>query len=327
MSSMTKREVLDAINATITPNNMNGITAQSLNNVLTMIVENAGEGGGSGDGALRIMVPDTMIGIHEVFIAAGEFSPAIWEQIKAEAANSPVLVDIAAWDAIFSACFAHNAEVYQSILTKVESHEGTFAILDQSLSMAATYKMMMDLDAPGAVEKVDVSLGQLALCVGMRMHPAEGYEEMFEPQADPMIMVTPLYGQPDMEMYSPELMMILMPDGSIMFNASSEGGYQFYIPESSNVILTSEQKSANQSFESYGHHTDFSWDNVTVFFVRTNSSIPDEYDRVNFVSYNRNQNPNSYYCYFQGTALMKATLASDGSVSVETLGVLTAPNE
>lgn len=43
--------MLDAINATIAPNNMNGITAQSLNNVLTMMVENAGEGGNSGSGS------------------------------------------------------------------------------------------------------------------------------------------------------------------------------------------------------------------------------------------------------------------------------------
>lgn len=322
---MAKQDVLEAIDATIIPNGVKGITADTLNSVLTMIVENAGEGGGSGDGALRIMVPDTMIG--SLFINAGEFSPAIWEQIKAEAANSPVLVDIAAWDATISACFAHNAEVYQSILTKVESHEGTFAILDQSLSMAVFYKMMIESQMPEAVEKINVSLGQLALCMGMYMVPAEGYEETLGQEAEPMIIINPLYGQTDMEMYPPEIMMILMPDGSIMFDASSAGGYQFYIPESSNVILTSEQKSANQSFKSYGTYSDFSWDNVTVFFVRASSSIPDEYNRVNFVSYNRNNSDNPYYCYFQGTALMKATLTSDGSVSLETLGVLTAPTE
>lgn len=47
---MTKREVLEAINATITPNNMNGITAQSLNNVLTSMVEYTPESsGGNGE--------------------------------------------------------------------------------------------------------------------------------------------------------------------------------------------------------------------------------------------------------------------------------------
>lgn len=321
---MAKQEILDMINGTIVPNGVKGITAETLNLVLTTMAENAG-GGGSGDGALRIMVPDTMFGIHEEFIAAGEFSPAIWEQIKAEAANSPVPVDIAACDATFSACFAHNAEVYQSILTKVESHEGTFAILDQSLSMATSYKTVLDSELPGAIEKIDVSLGQLALCVGVRMHPAEGYEEMFGQEAEPMIIINPLYGQSDMEIYPSELMMILMPDGSIIFDASLVSGYQFYIPESSDVNLTSEQKSANQSFKSYGQHSDFSWDKVKVFFV-SSSGDADEYSRISFVSYDRN-NESPYYCYFQGTALMKATLASDGSVSVEILGVLTAPTE
>lgn len=326
---MAKQDVLDAINATIVSNGIKGITAQSLNNILTMMTENAGEGGGggSGDGALRIMVPDTMTGIHEEFIYAGEFSPAIWEQIKVELANSGMPMDISAWDVAFSACFAHNAEVYQSLLKKIESHEGTFAILDQSLSMAVSYKMMIESEAPGAVEKVDVSLGQLALCVGIHMHPAEGYEEMFGPQAEPMIMVTPLYGQPDdMESYPPELMMGIMPDGSIMFDASPSTStvYQFYIPESSDVSLTSEQKSLNRSFKSYGQYSNFSWDNVNIYFV--SSSGYSMFDRVNFVSYNRDSD-SPYYCYFKDLELKKAVLASDGSVSVETLGILTTPTE
>lgn len=259
------------------------------------------------------------------FINAGEFSPAIWEQLKVELANSGMPMDTSALDVAFSACFAHNAEVYQSLLKKIESHEGTFAILDQSLSMAVSYKMMIELDVPGAVEKVDVSLGQLALCVGIHMHPAEGYEEMLGSQADPMITVTPLYGQPDLSLYPPELMMMLMPDGSIMFGAptSTSTVYQFYIPESSDVSLTSEQKSANQSFKSYGIQSNFSWDNVNVYFV--SSSGYSLYDRVNFVSYNRNSD--SYYCYFKDIELKKAVLASDGSVSVETIGILTTPTE
>lgn len=321
---MAKQDVLDAINATIVENGQKGITAQSLNNILTMMTENAGEGGGSGDGALRIMVPDFMMGIDELFIDAGEFSPAIWEQIKTSAANPSV--DLSLYDPIFSAYFAYNAEVYQSILKKIESHEGTFAILDPSLSMEVSYKIMMDLQAPGVIEKIDVSLGQLALCAGMYMVPAEGHEDMLGEQVNPMITIYPLYGPPDMDMYPTGLMMMLMPDGSIIFDTSSLEGYHFYIPESSDVSLTPEQKSANQSFESYGKHYDFSWDNVTVLFV-SSSGYTYEYNRVSFVSYNRNDIDNPYYCYFQGTALMKATLASDGSVSVETLGVLTAPTE
>jgi hypothetical protein len=45
---MNKQEILDAINATIAPNGVKGITAESLANILTEIVNAMGEGGGAG---------------------------------------------------------------------------------------------------------------------------------------------------------------------------------------------------------------------------------------------------------------------------------------
>lgn len=47
---MTKAEILDAINATIAPNNVKGITAESLANILTEIVNATPEGGSGGAG-------------------------------------------------------------------------------------------------------------------------------------------------------------------------------------------------------------------------------------------------------------------------------------
>ena len=54
---MAKQDVLDAINSTIVQNDIKAITANALNNVLTMMVENAGEGG-NGDGVLRVWVQE-----------------------------------------------------------------------------------------------------------------------------------------------------------------------------------------------------------------------------------------------------------------------------
>jgi hypothetical protein len=45
---MTKAEILEAINATIAPNNVKGITAESLANILTEIVNATPEGGSGG---------------------------------------------------------------------------------------------------------------------------------------------------------------------------------------------------------------------------------------------------------------------------------------
>lgn len=47
---MSKQEILDAINATIVPNGQKGITAESLANILTEMVNAAGEGGSGGSG-------------------------------------------------------------------------------------------------------------------------------------------------------------------------------------------------------------------------------------------------------------------------------------
>lgn len=48
---MTKTEILEAINATIIPNDKQGITADSLNNILTEIVNAMSEGSGSSGGS------------------------------------------------------------------------------------------------------------------------------------------------------------------------------------------------------------------------------------------------------------------------------------
>lgn len=47
---MTKAEILEAINATIAPNGVKGITAESLANILTEIVNATPEGGNGGAG-------------------------------------------------------------------------------------------------------------------------------------------------------------------------------------------------------------------------------------------------------------------------------------
>ena len=51
---MTKQEILDAINATIVANGQKGITAESLANILTEIVNTAPESSGSGSGVLSL---------------------------------------------------------------------------------------------------------------------------------------------------------------------------------------------------------------------------------------------------------------------------------
>lgn len=57
---MNKAELIEAINATIAPNGVKGITAESLANILTEIVNAAGGGGG---GSLSVILAGEDLGV------------------------------------------------------------------------------------------------------------------------------------------------------------------------------------------------------------------------------------------------------------------------
>lgn len=90
---MTKQEILDAINATIVTNGQKGITAESLANILTEIVNAAGEGG-SGVGG---------------------------EYIDMTMANPEDLES----DELTPEAKAHNAEVYAKLVQALRNNTGT----------------------------------------------------------------------------------------------------------------------------------------------------------------------------------------------------------
>ena len=253
---MAKQDVLDAINSTIVQNDIKAITANALNNVLTMMVENAGEGG-SGDGAVRIMVPDMITGLQEEFIAAGEFSPSVWEQMKIEVTESGI--DVSLYDDVFNTCFAHNAEVYQTLLGKLESHEGTYVILDQSLSGSVGYKILLESVinslGMGSIESSNMSMGQLAMCGVIDIKTSDlddSIKEMLGLPEGVQIMIAPIYNE-YMGGYSDTLMMSLLPDGSITFmiydetqsSGNGDGVLRVWVQELAGEENTSEQISEN----------------------------------------------------------------------------------
>lgn len=126
---MAKQDVLDAINATIVPNGTKAINADSLRNLLTMMVENAGEGG-SGEGALRVIVPEMMMFGPE-FISIGELSPTSWEELKSNF-EQIIGVDASEYDAVVKASIEHNANVAQQIIEKGKAGQGVSVVLDQT---------------------------------------------------------------------------------------------------------------------------------------------------------------------------------------------------
>lgn len=134
--AMSKQEILDAINSTIVTNGQKGITAESLNLILNEMVESSGEGG-SGSGALRILMPAD-------FFMTGEeinFTPEYWESTKGMMEEQmPGIGD--ALTEVYNKLFTHNAEVYQQIMEKASKNEGVLCIFDASESYHAVYDIV-----------------------------------------------------------------------------------------------------------------------------------------------------------------------------------------
>lgn len=75
---MNKAELIEAINATIAPNGVKGITAESLANILTEIVNAAGGGGG---GSLSVILTGEEFGIAPTE-ASLSHNADVYEKVK-----------------------------------------------------------------------------------------------------------------------------------------------------------------------------------------------------------------------------------------------------
>ena len=116
------QEVIDAINGTIVSNNVKGITADSLRNLLLLMAENSGGSGGSGEGALRVMIPNAAAAVKEGATEV-DFNH---ETVAMIAAEIPELAEVG------EEMFAHNAKVYAQLMEKVNACEGVSVIVDAS---------------------------------------------------------------------------------------------------------------------------------------------------------------------------------------------------
>lgn len=214
---MAKQDVLDAINATIVENGKKGITAQSLNNILTMIVENAGEGG-SGDGALRVIVPGMPI-LGNMVIEAGGISPSSWPDIKSSL-ESTFGVDLSVYDAPVNASFAHNANVAQQILEKAKTGKGVSVVLDQTPYSQAYFSLMLQMqpEMTSGIESFVISAVQP---VGLELEYAKGIlpgeESMGENEMFVCALIPADHGGMVYASYPPSITIMLNLDGSLIF--------------------------------------------------------------------------------------------------------------
>lgn len=148
------QEVIDAINGTIVSNNVKGITADSLRNLLLLMAENSG-GSGSGDGALRVMIPNGAAAVEEGATEV-DFNH---ETVAMIAAEIPELAEVC------EEMFAHNAKVYAQLMEKVNACEGVSVIVDAS-KFAKTY-MGLGTSLMGGGEIYGMMLSEPVLVNGL----------------------------------------------------------------------------------------------------------------------------------------------------------------
>lgn len=106
---MTKSEILEAINATIAPNGIKGITAESLANILTEIVNATPEGGSGGAGGEYIDMtfadpenPESMVLTPEAMAHNAELYEKIVAVLSSQSAALPSVSLISSSIGIYS---------------------------------------------------------------------------------------------------------------------------------------------------------------------------------------------------------------------------------
>lgn len=253
---MAKQDVLEAIDATIIPNGVKGITADTLNSVLTMIVENSGEGGGSGDGSLRILAPFSEL--YHLFMEQfnGEFSPATVAEFKSmleeELSGSGIPSE---YESFFNACdvmFAHNSNVFLTIKEKAKNGDGCAVLIDQTLSSKSYYDLIFgsNPDMSNQIEEYIMSYVQVAhtayMC--MKYTPEIGIEEE-------LVGLFPIEGFVDDIFYPSNVGLMILPDGSITFmiddetqsSGNGDSVLRVWVQELAGEENTSEQISENMN--------------------------------------------------------------------------------
>lgn len=151
---MNKAELIEAINATIAPNGVKGITAESLANILIEMVNAAGGGGG---GSLSVILAGEDFGIApteaslshnaDVYekvkqaVLAGEALPYIYVDfsllIGAEGEEGTPEVSVTAMNAMMIS-FGYDENVPENNGLALQSAEGAFVLFpDGTISLMA----------------------------------------------------------------------------------------------------------------------------------------------------------------------------------------------
>ena len=312
---MAKQDVLNAINSTIATNNTKGITAETLNNVLTMMVENAGEGGGSGEGMLRLIVPDC-VEIGYVFVEEfGEFSPSVLSEMRNEIESAePEYAQL--YEPLFTACedaFVHNAEVFKEIKNKAINGEGCVVLLDMTPILKSYFDVIVDMEMGDYVDEYMMSYSQFANAAYMCMDYKPEFSDIIDDIE--MVGVAPIntHNGSDIPFYSSNITLLINPDGSIIFEKTeSSSDYTLYIPASQSTLSSYYKEDYNLKIRNEGYGAL----GKIVEICETDNSASILIGRFMIHEVIEDEG----FLFFNGCDLKKCTIDSEGNASIAIIG-------
>lgn len=309
---MAKKDVHEAIDATMVPNGVKAINADSVRNLLHMMTDNAGEGGG-GDGGVKVYALPPML-IYEMIGEAGgtvEMTPESWAEIKAmvEEVNPGFIPP--EFDAAMEEAFAANAEVYKAMMQKAKDGVSTYAVID----MGKLMKGFILSDEPEFAGMVDYSVGVLASGGAFSI---AGLEQLvqFIPSNLGAFLDNPAYDN---------FMLVLLPNGGYIWDdaySTVSADYSLHIPVEGATLPEGSYKEENLLIRNASFHA--VGKSIQIWRVDPNASAGTAvtsagryliHEVIEFEG----------FLYFDGLELKKCMIDEEGNTTIAVVGSLNAP--
>lgn len=318
---MNKEQIIEAINQTIVQNNKKGITATSLRNVLTEMVQASAD---NGVAIPVVKLPDSII-FFVIFLEMGSFSletiSIVEEELSAESAEEQERIKelVAIWRGYID----HNKQVYETMMNLARQGVSTPALLDCSESGRI------------AVELLYNSLGgktSMEVFVGSSLANTEVYEGIIDGEYKAGVVlfeITKGYGalfngKNFLTDGGETVYMTLMSDGSVVFGMPIDDKVDkmLYLPVEGE--LSSEQMEVNRSFVDYYSSTagiSYNPSNIEVKVIKNGVQMMGQ--GITLLKTHTVANDAFYATYLDGNQLKQITISTeDGSTTITQIGSL-----
>lgn len=301
---MAKKDVHEAIDATMVPNGVKAINADSVRNLLHMMTDNAGEGGG-GDGGVKVYALEPTM-LYDVFGVA-EITKESWAEMKAVLETEMPGFSSSDFAIAMENAFVANAEVYKTMMQKATEGVGTFGFVD----MGKLLKAALALEDPELADAINYSAAFVSSVVAFDFGVLEK-----------VVTFIPL-GVEGMGM-GKGLGLTLLPDGGYAWEDMSvdSASYTLNVP-AEGVTLPDSYRYENIQIMDAGFGATGSDFHIWNINSADSDGTVSESSGGRFLIHEVIQFEG--FLYFDGLELKKCTIDSEGNATIAVVGTLNAP--